>query len=214
MNFKKFFDGSKRDLKKIERLYEEVDKYADEYASMSDEELKGQTDLFKKAYQDGESLDDMLPRAFATVREADKRVLGLYPYKVQVMGGIVLHQGNLAEMHTGEGKTLTETLPVYLNAITGKGVHVVTVNPYLSERDAAEMGQVFEWMGLTVGVNTEKMSNAEKREAYACDITYSTNDELAFDYLRDNMAMFAEDTTQRGLNYVIVDEADSILIDF
>lgn len=213
MNFKKFFDGSKRDLKKIERLYEEVDKYADEYASMSDEELKGQTDLFKKAYQDGESLDDMLPRAFATVREADKRVLGLYPYKVQVMGGIVLHQGNLAEMHTGEGKTLTETLPVYLNAITGKGVHVVTVNPYLSERDAAEMGQVFEWMGLTVGVNTEKMSNAEKREAYACDITYSTNDELAFDYLRDNMAMFAEDTTQRGLNYVIVDEADSILID-
>ena len=213
MNFKKFFDGSKRDLKKIERLYEEVDKYADEYASMSDEELKGQTDLFKKAYQDGESLDDMLPRAFATVREADKRVLGLYPYKVQVMGGIVLHQGNLAEMHTGEGKTLTETLPVYLNAITGKGVHVVTVNPYLSERDAAEMGQVFEWMGLTVGVNTEKMSNAEKREAYACDITYSPNDELAFDYLRDNMAMFAEDTTQRGLNYVIVDEADSILID-
>lgn len=213
MKIKKLLDGSRHQLKKIEKEYEKVNAYKDKYAGMSDEELKHQTAIFQERYKAGESLDDMLPEAFAVAREADKRVLGLYPYKVQVMGGIVLHQGNLAEMHTGEGKTLTETMPVYLNAITGKGVHVVTVNPYLSQRDAEEMGQVFTWLGLSVGVNTDEMGAKEKKQAYRCDITYSTNDELAFDYLRDNMAMFKEDTVQRGLNYVIVDEADSILID-
>lgn len=213
MSIKKILDGSKRELKRIEKKYEEVDSWARTYQKMTDQELKEQTEIFKSRYGQGESLEDILPEAFAAIREADKRVLGLYPYKVQVMGGIVLHQGNLAEMHTGEGKTLTETMPVYLNAITGQGVHVVTVNPYLSKRDAEEMGQVFTWMGLTVGVNTDDMGKEEKQEAYQCDITYSTNDELAFDYLRDNMALFESDTVQRGLNYVIVDEADSILID-
>lgn len=213
MSIKKILDGSKRELKRIEKKYEEVDSWTKTYQKMTDPELKEQTEIFKSRYEQGESLEDMLPEAFAAIREADRRVLGLYPYKVQVMGGIVLHQGNLAEMHTGEGKTLTETMPVYLNAITGQGVHVVTVNPYLSKRDAEEMGQVFTWMGLTVGVNTDDMGKEEKQEAYQCDITYSTNDELAFDYLRDNMALFESDTVQRGLNYVIVDEADSILID-
>lgn len=213
MSIKKILDGSKRELKRIEKKYEEVDSWTKTYQKMTDPELKEQTEIFKSRYEHGESLEDMLPEAFAAIREADRRVLGLYPYKVQVMGGIVLHQGNLAEMHTGEGKTLTETMPVYLNAITGQGVHVVTVNPYLSKRDAEEMGQVFTWMGLTVGVNTDDMGKEEKQEAYQCDITYSTNDELAFDYLRDNMALFESDTVQRGLNYVIVDEADSILID-
>lgn len=213
MSIKKILDGSKRELKRIEKKYEEVDSWARTYQKMTDQELKEQTEIFKSRYGQGESLEDILPEAFAAIREADRRVLGLYPYKVQVMGGIVLHQGNLAEMHTGEGKTLTETMPVYLNAITGQGVHVVTVNPYLSKRDAEEMGQVFTWMGLTVGVNTDDMGKEEKQEAYQCDITYSTNDELAFDYLRDNMALFESDTVQRGLNYVIVDEADSILID-
>lgn len=213
MSIKKILDGSKRELKRIEKKYEEIDSWARTYQKMTDPELKEQTEIFKSRYEQGERLEDILPEAFAAIREADRRVLGLYPYKVQVMGGIVLHQGNLAEMHTGEGKTLTETMPVYLNAITGQGVHVVTVNPYLSKRDAEEMGQVFTWMGLTVGVNTDDMGKEEKQEAYQCDITYSTNDELAFDYLRDNMALFESDTVQRGLNYVIVDEADSILID-
>lgn len=213
MSIKKTLDGSKRELRKIEKIFEEVDALSETFKEMSDQELQAQTTVFKTRYDHGESLDDLLPEAFAAIREADRRVLGLYPYKVQVIGGIVLHQGNLAEMHTGEGKTLTETMPVYLNAITGDGVHVVTVNPYLSKRDAEEMGQVFTWMGLSVGVNTEDMGKQEKKEAYACDITYSTNDELAFDYLRDNMALFKDDTVQRGLNHVIVDEADSILID-
>ena len=182
-------------------------------AAMSDDELKAKTAEFKQRYQDGESLDDLLYEAFAVVREGAKRVLGLFPYKVQVMGGIVLHHGDVPEMRTGEGKTLTATMPVYLNALSGKGVHVVTVNEYLSERDATEMGELYSWLGLSVGINLAAKSPAEKKEAYECDITYSTNSEIGFDYLRDNMVVRAENMVQRPLNYALVDEVDSILID-
>ncbi|MDU5561064.1 MAG: preprotein translocase subunit SecA, partial [Streptococcus parasanguinis] len=187
--------------------------YADAMAALSDEELKAKTDEFKKRYQNGESLDQLLPEAFAVVREGAKRVLGLFPYRVQIMGGIVLHHGDVPEMRTGEGKTLTATMPVYLNAISGEGVHVITVNEYLSERDATEMGELYSWLGLSVGINLSAKSPAEKREAYNCDITYSTNSEIGFDYLRDNMVVRAENMVQRPLNYALVDEVDSILID-
>ncbi|HEM2411975.1 TPA: preprotein translocase subunit SecA, partial [Listeria monocytogenes] len=180
---------------------------------MSDEELKAKTDEFKERYNKGESLDSLLYEAFAVVREAAKRVLGLFPYKVQVMGGIVLHHGDVPEMRTGEGKTLTATMPVYLNALAGKGVHVVTVNEYLTERDATEMGELYSWLGLSVGINLAAKSPMEKKEAYLCDITYSTNSEIGFDYLRDNMVVRAENMVQRPLNYALVDEVDSILID-
>ena len=182
-------------------------------AAMTDEQLQAKTPEFRQRYQKGESLDDMLPEAFAVAREGAKRVLGLYPFHVQVMGGIVLHEGNIAEMKTGEGKTLTATMPVYLNAISGKGVHVITVNEYLSKRDATEMGQLYNWLGCSVGVNNSEMSPDQKREAYKADIMYSTNSEIGFDYLRDNMAVYKEDQVQRGLNYALVDEVDSILID-
>ena len=187
--------------------------YSDQMAALSDEELKAKTDEFKQRYQNGESLDDLLYEAFAVVREGAKRVLGLYPYPVQIMGGIVLHHGDVPEMRTGEGKTLTATMPVYLNALAGEGVHVVTVNEYLTERDATEMGELYSWLGLSVGINLAAKSPAEKREAYACDITYSTNSEIGFDYLRDNMVVRAENMVQRPLNYALVDEVDSILID-
>ena len=213
MNLRNLLENNKFKIKKLEKLVDKVDSYAPTVRQLSDAQLKQQTNVFRQRYQQGESLDSMLPEAFAVIREADKRVLGMFPYKVQIMGGIVLHQGNLAEMRTGEGKTLTETLPVYLNAISGLGVHVITVNEYLSKRDAAEMGQVYSWMGLSVGVNTSEMGAEEKKHAYACDITYTTNSELAFDYLRDNQAVYKESQVQRGLNFVIVDEADSILID-
>lgn len=186
---------------------------ADEMAALSDDELKAKTPAFKARYQEGETLDDLLPEAFAVVREAAKRVLGLYPFRVQMIGGMVLNAGNIAEMKTGEGKTLTATMPVYLNAISGLGVHVVTVNEYLSSRDATEMGELYSWLDLTVGLNINAKTAEEKREAYAADITYSTNSELGFDYLRDNMVVYREDMVQRPLNYVIVDEVDSILID-
>ena len=168
---------------------------------------------FKKRYQDGESLDDMLVEAFAVVREGAKRVLGLYPYRVQLMGGASLHEGNISEMKTGEGKTLTSTMPVYLNAITGKGVHVVTVNEYLASRDAEEMGELYNFLGLTVGLNLNSMTKEEKREAYAADITYGTNNEFGFDYLRDNMVLYKEQMVQRPLHFAVIDEVDSILID-
>lgn len=217
MSLRTFVDSNKRKVKKLSKIVDGINALSETYANMSDEELKHETSRFKAALDNGATLDEILPEAFATVREADKRVLGLYPFDVQLMGGIVLHQGNLAEMRTGEGKTLTETLPVYLNALTGKGVHVVTVNSYLSKRDFEEMGPVFTFLGLTVGYNGdedgEEMPLDLKKAAYNCDITYSTNDTLAFDYLRDNMALFAQDQVQRGLNYVIVDEVDSILID-
>ncbi len=171
------------------------------------------TPELKQRLESGKTLDDILPEAFATVREAAKRVLGLYPYHVQIMGGISLHEGNISEMRTGEGKTLTATMPVYLNALSGKGVHVVTVNEYLSSRDATEMGELYKWVGLTVGLNLNQMSSDEKREAYNADITYSTNSELGFDYLRDNMVVYKEQRVQRPLNFAVVDEVDSVLID-
>ncbi|MBF8970432.1 MULTISPECIES: preprotein translocase subunit SecA [unclassified Streptococcus] len=210
---KSIIENDRGELRKIERMADRVFSYEEEMAALTDDELKAKTDEFKDRYADGESLDDLLYEAFAVVREGAKRVLGLFPYKVQVMGGIVLHHGDVPEMRTGEGKTLTATMPVYLNAISGQGVHVVTVNEYLSERDATEMGELYSWLGLSVGINLASKSPMEKRQAYACDITYSTNAEIGFDYLRDNMVARPEDMVQRRLNYALVDEVDSILID-
>ena len=206
-------ESDKRKVKKLVALADKVFAYEDKFAKLSDQELKDKTPEFKKRYQNGESLDAMLPEAFAVVREAAKRVLGLFPFKVQVIGGIVLHRGDIAEMRTGEGKTLTATMPVYLNAIAGKGVHVITVNEYLSERDGEEMGELYNWLGLSVGINGADKTPEEKRKAYECDITYSTNSEIGFDYLRDNMVVYKEQQVQRGLNFAIIDEVDSILID-
>ncbi|MBM9832209.1 preprotein translocase subunit SecA, partial [Enterococcus faecalis] len=206
-------ENDKGELKKLDKMADKVEGYADAMAALSDEELQAKTAEFKQRYQNGESLDDLLYEAFAVVREASKRVLGLYPYHVQIMGGIVLHQGDMPEMRTGEGKTLTATMPVYLNALSGEGVHVVTVNEYLSTRDATEMGELYSWLGLSVGINLAAKSSEEKREAYQCDITYSTNSEIGFDYLRDKMVVRAEDMVQRPLNYAVVDEVDSVLID-
>lgn len=210
---KKIYDNDRRELKKFEKLATKVESLADEYEKLSDEQLQAKTPEFRKRLEKGETLDDLLPEAFATAREGAKRVLGLYPFRVQIIGGIALHYGNIAEMMTGEGKTLTATLPVYLNALTGKGVHVVTVNEYLSSRDKSEMGQLYKWLGLTVGLNLNSMSADEKRDAYNCDVTYSTNSELGFDYLRDNMVVYKDQMVQRPLNYAIIDEVDSILID-
>ncbi|HEN6900139.1 TPA: preprotein translocase subunit SecA [Streptococcus agalactiae] len=206
-------ENDKGELKKLDKIAKKVNSYADHMAALSDEALQAKTPEFKERYQNGETLDQLLPEAFAVVREASKRVLGLYPYHVQIMGGIVLHHGDIPEMRTGEGKTLTATMPVYLNAISGLGVHVITVNEYLSTRDATEMGEVYSWLGLSVGINLAAKSPFEKREAYNCDITYSTNAEVGFDYLRDNMVVRQEDMVQRPLNYALVDEVDSVLID-
>jgi preprotein translocase subunit SecA len=210
---KKLYNADKRELKKFEKLADQVEGYAQEMSEASDEELQAKTPEFKKRLEEGADLDDLLPEAFAVAREGAKRVLGLYPFHVQILGGIALHFGNIAEMMTGEGKTLTATMPVYLNALTGEGVHVVTVNEYLSSRDETEMGQLYKWLGLTVGLNLNSMSPDEKRAAYNCDVTYSTNSELGFDYLRDNMVVYKEQMVQRPLNYAIIDEVDSILID-
>ena len=210
---KTIIENDKGELRRLEKMADKVFSYEDQMAALSDDELKAKTEEFKQRYQDGESLDDLLYEAFAVVREGAKRVLGLFPYKVQVMGGIVLHHGDVPEMRTGEGKTLTATMPVYLNALSGKGVHVVTVNEYLTERDATEMGELYSWLGLSVGINLAAKSPMEKKEAYLCDITYSTNSEIGFDYLRDNMVVRAENMVQRPLNYALVDEVDSILID-
>ena len=210
---KKWVESDKRRVKQLGKIADRVSAYAEQYSKLSDEQLQTKTAEFQKRYQAGESLDDLLPEAFAVAREGAHRVLGLTPFKVQIMGGIVLHEGNIAEMKTGEGKTLTATMPVYLNALSGKGVHVVTVNEYLSERDAEQMGQLYNWLGLTVGVNKSDMSPEEKRAAYNADITYSTNSEIGFDYLRDNMVVYEEDRVQRPLNFALVDEVDSILID-
>ena len=194
-------------------IVEKIESLDDEMSKLSDDELKGKTDEFKKRYSDGESLDSILPEAFAVVREAGKRVLGMKHFKVQLIGGIVLHQGRIAEMKTGEGKTLVSTLPAYLNALTGNGVHIVTVNDYLAKRDAEWMGQIHRFLGLSVGVILHDMEKSERQEAYACDITYATNNELGFDYLRDNMVVYDKDLVLRELNYAIIDEVDSVLID-
>ncbi|CAI2641356.1 Protein translocase subunit SecA [Apilactobacillus kunkeei] len=210
---RKWVESDKREVKRLSKLADKVEAYADEISQLSDDELKAKTPGFQQRYQDGETLDDLLPEAFAVAREGATRVLGLTPFHVQIMGGIVLHEGNISEMKTGEGKTLTATMPVYLNALAGKGVHVITVNEYLSQRDAEQMGELYNWLGLSVGVNLTEKSPEEKREAYNADITYSTNSEIGFDYLRDNMVVYKEDMVQRPLNFAIVDEVDSILID-
>ena len=210
---RKWVESDEREVKRLGKTADKVIGYEEEYAALSDEQLQAKTSEFKERLEKGETLDDILPEAFATAREGAKRVLGLFPFRVQIIGGITLHEGNIAEMKTGEGKTLTATMPVYLNALAGKGVHVVTVNEYLSQRDATEMGELYNWLGLSVGLNASSMSSDEKREAYNCDITYSTNSELGFDYLRDNMVVYKEQMVQRPLNFAIVDEVDSILID-
>ncbi|HAP15892.1 MULTISPECIES: preprotein translocase subunit SecA [Lactococcus] len=210
---KKLVENDKKELKKLHKMAQKVESYEEEMAALPDAQLQAKTEEFRKRAAAGESLDDMLYEVFAVCREAAKRVLGLFPFHVQIMGGIVLHNGDVPEMRTGEGKTLTATMPVYLNAISGKGVHVVTVNEYLTTRDATEMGELYNWLGLTVGLNLNSKSPEEKREAYNCDITYSTSSELGFDYLRDNMVTRFEDMVQRPLNYALVDEVDSILID-
>jgi len=207
------FSNDKTELRKLDKNAKKVDSYAEEMSHLSDEALKGKTEEFRTRLDKGETLDDIAFEAFAVCREAAKRVLGLYPFHVQIMGGFVLHNGDVPEMRTGEGKTLTATMPVYLNALAGKGVHVVTVNEYLSTRDATEMGELYNWLGLSVGLNLNSLSPEEKREAYACDITYSTSAELGFDYLRDNMVTRYEEMVQRPLNYALVDEVDSILVD-
>jgi len=209
----KVFDQNKRDIKKLAKIADKIELLADETAALSDEQLKGKTEEFKARFQKGETLDDLLVEAFAVVREAAKRVLGLYPYPVQLMGGASLHDGNISEMKTGEGKTLTATMPVYLNALSGKGVHVVTVNEYLATRDAAEMGQLYNFLGLTVGLNLNGLSREDKQAAYSADITYGTNNEFGFDYLRDNMVLYHEQKVQKPLYYAVIDEVDSILID-
>ena len=210
---KELFDTDRQSLKRYGKIADRIEALENDYAALSDEELQAKTPEFKSRLEAGESLDDILPEAFATVREASKRILGLFPFRVQLMGGMALHEGNIAEMKTGEGKTLTATMPVYLNALSGKGVHVVTVNEYLATRDAEEMGELYEWLGLSVGLNLNSKSSAEKREAYAADITYTTNNELGFDYLRDNMVVYKEDMVLRPLSFAILDEVDSILID-
>ena len=208
-----FGTHSQREVKRILPIVDKIEAMGPEYEKLSDEELKAKTSEFKARLEKGETLDDLLPEAFATVREAATRVLGMRHYRVQLIGGLILHQGRITEMRTGEGKTLVSTLPAYLNALEGKGVHIVTVNDYLAKRDAEWMGEVHEFLGLTVGVILNDMDNDERREAYNCDITYATNNELGFDYLRDNMVVYKEELVQRDLHYAIIDEVDSVLID-
>ncbi|PYF07650.1 preprotein translocase subunit SecA [Ureibacillus chungkukjangi] len=209
----KIFDPNKREVKKLTKIADQVEAYASQMEQLNDEDLKEKTTEFKDRYQKGETLEQLLPEAFAVCREAARRVLGMYPFRVQIMGAATLNEGNIAEMKTGEGKTLTATMSVYLNALTGKGVHVVTVNEYLATRDATEMGELYNFLGLTVGLNLNSLTKDEKREAYAADITYSTNNELGFDYLRDNMVVYKEERVQRPLHYAVIDEVDSILVD-
>ena len=208
-----FGDLNKKEVKKIEKIADKVDELESWAEAFTDEELRGKTDEFRDRLKNGETLDDILPEAFAVCREAALRSVGMKPFRVQVIGGIVLHQGRIAEMKTGEGKTLVATLPVYLNALTGEGVHVVTVNDYLAKRDSDWMGKVYTFLGLTVGCVIHGISDKERYDAYRCDITYGTNNEFGFDYLRDNMVTYEDELVQRPLNYAIVDEVDSILID-
>ena len=208
-----FGTHSENELKRIYPIVDQIEALDSQMQALSDEELRGKTKEFKQRLNDGETLDDILPEAYATVREAAYRSLGMKHYRVQLIGGIILHQGRIAEMRTGEGKTLVSTLPAYLNALSGKGVHIVTVNDYLARRDAEWMGKVHQFLGLTVGVVLNSMESEERRAAYDCDITYVTNNELGFDYLRDNMVIYKEQLVQRGLNFAVIDEVDSVLID-
>ncbi|WP_067840285.1 preprotein translocase subunit SecA [Amphibacillus sediminis] len=210
---KKIFDGNQRQLNQIQSTVDQIEALESDYERLSDQELKAKTEEFKQRYQAGETLDDLLVEAYAVVREGSKRVLNMRPFTVQLIGAVVLHGGNIAEMKTGEGKTLASTMPAYLNALTGKGVHIITVNEYLADRDAREMGELFKFLGLTVGLNVNSLSKEEKRQAYEADITYGTNNEFGFDYLRDNMVLYKEQMVQRPLSFAIIDEVDSILID-
>ena len=210
---KKLFDHEYKELKRFTKIADQVMDLEEEYSKLTDTELQNKTQEFKDRLQKGETLDDILVEAFATAREASWRVIGEKHFYVQILGGLAIHYGNIAEMKTGEGKTLTSVLPAYLNALTGEGVHIITVNEYLAGRDAEWMGGIHKFLGLTVGVNTRDMSPQEKQEAYACDILYSTNNEIGFDYLRDNMVVRKEDRVQRKLNFAIIDEVDSVLID-
>lgn len=212
-NKQKLDSHSKKELKRIERIVKKIESYRESMGALTDEQLQHKTIEFKERIKKGESLDSLLPEAYAAIREADKRVLGMEPFRVQLIGGIILHQGRIAEMKTGEGKTLVATLPAYLNALEGKGVHIITVNDYLASRDAEQMGQVYRFMGLTVGCVLANMNKPQRKEQYDCDITYITNNEDGFDYLRDNMAINQTDIVQRGLHYAIIDEVDSVLID-
>ncbi|MBQ7933125.1 MAG: DEAD/DEAH box helicase, partial [Clostridia bacterium] len=204
---------SKRQVKKIMPILKQINALGDKYKAMSDDEMRSQTELFKSRLAAGETLDDILPEAFACVREASDRILGKRPFDVQILGGILLHQGRITEMKTGEGKTIVATLPSYLNALEGKGVHVVTVNDYLARLGCEEQGRVHEYLGLTTGLVVHGQKRSEKQKAYNCDITYGTNSEFGFDYLRDNMVLYKHQLVQRGHNFAIVDEVDSILID-
>ena len=210
---KSLFDFEYKELKRFMKIADQIEAKSDEYEKLTDKQLQHKTEEFKKELENGKTLDDILVDAFATVREAAKRVINEKPFYTQLLGALAIHYGNIAEMKTGEGKTLTSVMPAYLNALTGKGVHIVTVNEYLASRDAAWMGQIFEFLGLTVGTNLRDLSPAEKRERYNCDVLYSTNNEIGFDYLRDNMVVRKEDRVQRPLNFAIVDEVDSVLID-
>ncbi|MDK2881488.1 MAG: preprotein translocase subunit SecA, partial [Clostridia bacterium] len=210
---KNLFDDNAREIKRLQKTVELINDLEGEIKALSDQQLRAKTDEFKSRLSDGETLDDLLPEAFAVVREASRRVLGMRHFDVQLMGGIVLHQGRIAEMKTGEGKTLVATLPAYLNALTGEGVHIVTVNDYLARRDSEWMGGIYRFLGLKVGVIVHGLDARQRKEAYAADVTYGTNNEFGFDYLRDNMVLRREEIVQRSLNYAIVDEVDSILID-
>src|SRR3712207_1458867 len=212
--FEKIFGTySSREIKKIIPIINKIDSYEEEFKKLTDEELRNKTDEFKDMLAKGKTLDDILPEAFAVAREASARVLGMRHFREQLIGGIVLHQGRISEMKTGEGKTLVATLPAYLNALSGKGVHVITVNDYLAKRDRDQMSQLYGFLGLTTGVIVHDLDNEQRRESYNCDITYGTNNEFGFDYLRDNMVIYKEERVQRKLNFCIVDEVDSILID-
>ncbi|MDR4968195.1 MAG: preprotein translocase subunit SecA, partial [Acholeplasmataceae bacterium] len=212
---KKWFDPSKKELKEAKKIADVVFSLEEEMTAKTDEELKNKANEFKERYANGETLDSMMAEAFAVVREASRRVTKLFPYYVQVLGAVAIFHGNIAEMKTGEGKTLTAVMPAYLSAINGEGVHIVTVNEYLAKREAeGEIGDLFRFLGLTVGLNLRDITREQKKEAYDCDVLYSTNSELGFDYLRDHMVLYAKDmVAQRGLNFAIIDEVDSILID-
>ena len=211
--FRKLFDHDYKELKKFSVLADQIDALDKKYSKLSDEKLAAKTQEFKERLANGETLDDLLVEAYATAREAAYRVIGEKPFYVQLLGAIAIHKGNIAEMKTGEGKTLTAVLPAYLNALSGEGVHIITVNEYLAQRDAEWMGNIHRFLGLTVGVNLRDLTPKQKQEVYNCDIMYTTNNELGFDYLRDNMVVKKEDRVQRPLNFVIVDEVDSVLID-
>lgn len=208
-----FGDGNQKQVKRIEKQVDQIEALEPEMEKLSDNDLQMKTNEFKERIADGEDLDNLLAEAYAVVREASKRVLGMRPFRTQLIGAVALHNGNIAEMKTGEGKTLASTMPAYLNALSGEGVHIITVNDYLADRDAKVNGELFGFLGLTVGLNHNGLPKEDKRAAYQADITYGTNNEFGFDYLRDNMVLYKEQMVQRSLNYAIIDEVDSILID-